>query len=307
MGTTRNLFEVLNSSFRNISNIFHRPKSFPAYKRYNDIDLLLQRQRNALYKGVFDILFQNMEHLTHTLEVEKSGVCIKNSQNEPRESELNEKSLISDGGNGVFLRGSVNPFTVIALYPGVYLPPPPVHSILGSDGDLGCYKPSEQMRMFELNGFELEKENRYRIHCSNIGGYLNTKSPYHKDYYDYIVGHIVNHPNLGVFPNVAPFSFKWRDIYNFSIKSANFSSNEFAGVWEEKVRKINNFDEGIWYIDSNDFRPHYISSANFHIFECGGLALVSICPIHDKEELFMDYRYNEKDQKLPDWYHPVKY
>lgn len=64
--------------------------------------------------------------------------------------------------------------------------------------------------------------------------------------------------------------------------------------------QVNSIGTGPWYYDSWTGKTVMLTP---RCAPCAGLATVALRDIHAGEEVYLDYKFHEKDQ--PDWYTPV--
>eukprot|EP00123_Amoebidium_parasiticum_P021488 comp6827_c1_seq1/m.2573 comp6827_c1_seq1/g.2573 ORF comp6827_c1_seq1/g.2573 comp6827_c1_seq1/m.2573 type:complete len:310 (-) comp6827_c1_seq1:237-1166(-) len=188
------------------------------------------------------------------------------------------QSSIPGAGEGVFLRGSAIPGTVVCLYPGtVYTPLDYKHManypnidkdndylmarwdsvvIDGKNPDLAIPPPKENSVEFMLAPRN-KKQSRQ----------TNTQHPY-------ALGHLVNHPTPPERPNVSSLPY------------------DYPGFVPEALRP---------YIPNRYFKKPNILYDNKSVVR--GLVLVASTHI-ENEELFLNYRFNPA-RPLPKWYVPL--
>lgn len=141
----------------------------------------------------------------------------KFDNNKLSHSLLVQASDAIDAGNGVKLVGNdVDINQVISLYPGAYFPPPPVWTLMSSDGESLAIKSANQFVKKLHNYGNYDKKNEYQMNCNAFGGYID--GYYHINNKlisnPYCVGHLINHPPKGTKPNVMKKEFLWKNIFH---------------------------------------------------------------------------------------------
>merc|ERR1712083_1266900 len=110
-----------------------------------------------------------------------------------------------------------------------------------------------------------------------MGGTVASGSPY-------AVGHLINHPQAGVLPNVGRQEFDWDPSW--------------------ACMAANRLHHGVWYLDpvTSDLieMPQKDGKVAFPVLP--GVAIVALRDIFLGEELYMDYRLSRPH---PPWYTPV--
>ena len=109
----------------------------------------------------------------------------------------------------------------------------------------------------------------------------------------FAVGHRINHPPRGVPASVDVVDFEWGSV--------------FESAKQDRVTAVvpNVLPHGaIWYVDPEGGEVHRVGSGN----KLCGMALVSLRPIDDGEELYLDYDLPLRSRghpAIPEWYHPA--
>ncbi len=200
-----------------------------------------------------------------------------------------DTSLVPEAGEGVFLEGGCEAGRVVALYPGrVYMPfqVDRIHSQFhrAHKGGRSGLAEGMALRAYEdLFGLPDGPRNAHAIQRYD-GVTTNARWGSTSEQANYFaVGHKINHPPKGLFPNVivCPFDFPVR----------------LAGEFPKLVPNAAFRDDGVtpsWMWMLAEKRPLAVQSMLF-------VALSDIAP---GEELLVNYRFNPA-LKLPAWYHPV--
>lgn len=198
-----------------------------------------------------------------------------------------EPSRLLNAGNGVILSGQITKHQLVSFYPGFYTPPPPLHAIINASGET-CIK----------GGEVISGDSIYKISCPTVGGSIDA-TDYSRPSFPYAVGDIINHPPQGVKPNVFPVDFAWAEV----LKASESWRPESRQRLHQYMKHMNQFANGLWYIDPNTFEPIYVSACQDK-HPRAGIVIVSLTDIEDNQELLMDYRFNRAGP-LPPWYKPV--
>jgi hypothetical protein len=201
------------------------------------------------------------------------------------------------------MKGRVGAGTVVGLFPGVYSPGLPifldVEAILPGVNDAAAiYEMNYPKRIKEENASETEV---YRINLKTCGGGLDpgsSKGTTHAELArrmeanPFALGHKMNHPSAGGVPNVDGFDFKW---------NSNLDGLVLDPQTSVEVEVPNVFCDGIWYIDPSTGETHLTNPSKVRL--CG-MAMVTLRPIEDGEELLLNYDL-PSTKPYPSWYTPV--
>jgi len=207
-------------------------------------------------------------------------------------------SSLPGAGLGVYAgasaSGSISAGTVVALYPGVYVPLVPLHARAAARGEAVM----DVLHMARLWGpgaldsilcdMSFEEASSYWLileeHSGLMDGFLPEKRVGGRGCMGpFAVGHLVNHPPKGVAPNVA-----WHEF-----------------VWEEDALPLaaNRLHRGLWYMDPATMEPVDMPSEDGEVrLPLPGVAIVALRELAEGEELFMDYKLSKPH---PPWYSPV--
>lgn len=207
-------------------------------------------------------------------------------------------SSIPNAGLGVHVgdaaNGKISSNSVVALYPGVYMPLVPLHARAAACGETV----TDILHMARLWGYgvvdsslsdiSFEEASSYWLILEEHSGLMDGFRPELRvgstgRHSPFAVGHLVNHPPQGTAPNVT-----WR---------------EFA--WGEDAGELatNRLHRGLWYIDPITLETVDMPSEEGEVrLPLPGVAIVALRDLVPGEELFMDYKLSKPH---PPWYTPV--
>lgn len=202
------------------------------------------------------------------------------------------KSKIPNSGNGIFTKRDFSRGQIVSFYPGVYYPPLPSYVINLPDGAFAI-----DLRPKDGND---DYDNAYQIHCS-LGGFCEAKNGQTSNI---ALSHLINHPPMGILPNVVSFCFYWKDLCHWLEKDQNFNQSMLQRVKADLIPTINTIAEGEpWYLDPNTEEIVYLKKDSAPLI---GMVFVANREIVAGEELFFDYKFKITND-LPSWYHRVTY
>lgn len=184
--------------------------------------------------------------------------------------------ISKEAGLGVFANMDIVKGSIVAFYPGYYIPPLPLWAVTTLTGD-----PMTHLSKPKTNSC-------YVIHCTNNGGYLDA-AEVNFDYFNTSrVAHLINHPPKGSTANVYSIDFKWQEVFpNVDIKF--------------DFKTLNPIGEGPWYIDQASNNCVYLhENCASHV----GMVFIAKRDIVTEEELFFNYNY-EKGSNVPTWYNHI--
>ena len=208
-------------------------------------------------------------------------------------------STADNGGFGVFVRGSAPPGSVLCVWPGLAynlediaflegFPDPQQnnsHLTARYDGTVIDAKPLAELEK-AINGASLAELNSLGANKQNHNWAKNEPEPHILQWVanPWAVGHLVNHPPAGIKPNVLGAAFDWPADWVHAgapVPNAPFRGRTH-GCNSETSRE-----------SSKPAKPVITK----------GLVLVSIAPLRDGDELWLNYRFNpEHNDVHPRWY-----
>lgn len=214
-------------------------------------------------------------------------------------------SSVSGGGLGVFVassdaRSTEEPVytagTVVALYPGVFLPLVPLHARVAARGEpvMDALRLSQLWGNYgavdeSLTDVTFDEASSYWLILEVYSGVMDGFRPRERlgtqgVMSSVAVGNLINHPPAGVLPNVGWQEFRWPD--------------------ELRAEAPNRLHRGLWYINPDTAEEVRMPSeaGSGSGLPLPGIAIVALRELYGGEELFMNYRLSKPH---PEWYTPV--
>ena len=192
-------------------------------------------------------------------------------------------SELLDAGNGVFnnRNESIQVNEVLTLYPGLYVPPPPIF-----------FTGTDELPLVSLNNSPLYPNCDYVIN-SSYGGYIDAANENDDD--ERFIGHLINHPSNKK-ANVEAIHFQWNKVFK-----RNTEENQ------NKACTYLPADNEDWYLDPNTAKIYKYPKkySDTYWYHLKGIAIISIKTINPHEELKLDYELrNYVNVKGREWYKP---
>lgn len=189
-------------------------------------------------------------------------------------------SSLAGAGNGLFLEGTTDAGRILTLYPGqVYVPEHFAHPGL-----------LESLLVDDHNMCVISRVDGVVVDGQPLAGMEN---------HPYAQGQLVNHPPAGTMPNViaVPYSLPTAGGSDTPLEDMEVEVTSDASAFPDHLRAL--FPNRLWRELSALQRVRHFGVV------APTIALMSVRPISDGEELFLNYRLNPKSKQPPDWYAPV--
>jgi len=184
-------------------------------------------------------------------------------------------------GLGVFALEAIPIDAALCLYPGLYTPPVP---FVDNSGELVVYGPGD------------DEDTSYVMNLATIGGFIDggrleevqqgggMSNPL-------AIGHRINHPTDGKFPNVSVVPFLWADPKE-SIEANGAAADKSDSSDSYPIPNARRQDGTPWYFCPFEHKLVWHSSAPLCQEKTNNLAgalIVASAPVEEGSELFLDY------------------
>lgn len=191
------------------------------------------------------------------------------------------KSKIKNANNGVFVKTKCYADEIISLYPGEYHPSPPLSCVVTIDGN--PIPPISEISDPDINycTYKISLSDEY---CAS-NGYIDAINFLNYDTLNpYAIAHLINHSAVNW--NVKPLVFSWSE---YKLYNNNRIPAELLNVNKLAIDKN-------WYIDPIG----EVVKIHENCVDLKGIAFVSTRDIIEGEELYLDYKFEKRNE--PIWY-----